>query len=85
MRRTRPPLLCVTALAAAAFVGIGWREHLRLNLTGSMPIGFWRIESVHGAPERGQVVAVCLPAASARLAVERGYVGVGSARIARRR
>ena len=77
MNRSRPPLLCLAAAAAAAFVLAGWRAHLRLNLSGSMPAGLWRIETASTSIEPGQIVSVCLPAWPASMAVERGYIGRG--------
>jgi conjugative transfer signal peptidase TraF len=75
--RRRPPLLCLGALAAASFVLVAWRENVRLNLTGSMPVGLWRIEPVIRAPAKGQVVSVCLSDKEARFALDRGYIAAG--------
>jgi conjugative transfer signal peptidase TraF len=72
-----PPLLCLTALAAATFIAVSWHENVRLNLSGSMPIGFWRVATLGRAPERGQVVSICLPPAEATFALARGYIGGG--------
>ena len=49
---------------------------VRLNLTGSLPIGLYVV--THGPPARGAVVLVCLPEAWAELARSRGYVPNGS-------
>jgi conjugative transfer signal peptidase TraF len=59
-------------LLAAAF---GWVECLRLNLSGSMPIGVYRVSSE--AAVRGAVVLACLPADVAVFARSRGYVPSG--------
>lgn len=77
MKRNRPPLLCLAAISAAILVGVAHDKQVRLNLSGSMPVGFWRIEPMEQAPERGQVVSVCLPVSEARFAIARGYIGRG--------
>lgn len=77
MRRHRPPVFCLGALAAAALVGGGYLGNVRLNTTGSMPIGLWRLAPVTGPLKAGQIVSVCLPAETARDAMERGYIGGG--------
>lgn len=56
-------------VVAGAFGG------LRLNLSGSIPVGLYMIE--RGDPERGSIVLACLPASVSRLAMERGYVRHG--------
>ena len=48
---------------------------LRLNLTGSLPVGFY--VASRGAPVRGALVLACLPPRAAALAKERGYVPHG--------
>jgi conjugative transfer signal peptidase TraF len=59
-------LLAVTRLAG-----------LRLNLTGSLPVGLYVEAS--GEPTRGTLVLVCLPPAVAAFARARGYVPRGGA------
>jgi conjugative transfer signal peptidase TraF len=49
---------------------------VRLNLTGSLPIGLYVV--THGPPTRDAVVLVCLPEAWAELARSRGYVPNGN-------
>lgn len=49
---------------------------VRLNLTGSLPIGLYVVTK--GPPVRGAVVLVCLPEAWAELARSRGYVPNGN-------
>ena len=49
---------------------------LRFNLTGSLPLGFYRVTS--DPPSRGSIVQVCLPGDLADFARERGYLGPGS-------
>jgi conjugative transfer signal peptidase TraF len=48
---------------------------VRLNLTGSLPVGLYAV--THGAPARGSLVLVCLPRAVAEFARDRGYVPRG--------
>jgi len=53
-----------------------WLEGLRINLTGSLPIGLYAV--THGAPAHGALVLVCLPARTAEWARDRGYVPRGA-------
>ena len=64
-----PPVIVVIGLGAAYFVG------LRVNLSGSMPLGVYRLES--GSVTRGSIVLACLPPAPAAFARARGYVPRG--------
>lgn len=50
---------------------------LRLNLTGSLPIGLYRVS--RAAPVREAIVLACLPPAIAAFARARGYVPSGGA------
>ena len=59
----------VVVLAAA------WRVGVRLNLTGSLPVGLY-LESA-GAPTRGSLVLACLPPPVGSFARARGYVPRG--------
>ena len=61
----------VAVVAAASAAG------LKLNLTGSLPVGVYR--AVRGAPTRGALVLVCLPPRVAAFASARGYVPRGGA------
>src|SRR5437867_450014 len=61
-------------LSTAGFVC--WLGGIRLNLTGSMPVGVYRV--VHGKPARGAMVLACLPASVAAFAHDRGYVPNGN-------
>ncbi len=61
----------VAVLAAGRLTG------LRLNLTGSLPVGLY--VAVGGAPARGTLVLVCLPPQIAAFASARGYVPRGGA------
>lgn len=71
--------LVVAAFAAAcATVVVADRAGLRLNVTGSVPIGLYRVAAV--APARltpGVLVAVCLDPTIARVGLERGYLRPG--------
>jgi conjugative transfer signal peptidase TraF len=62
------------ALVAATFVC--WAGGIRLNLTGSMPVGVYRV--VQGRPSHGAMVLACIPTSIARFAHERGYVPNGN-------
>ena len=77
--RVRPRNLRIAALLAGplALLGWCWLVGLRLNLTGSLPVGFYVV--AHGAPEHGSLVLVCLPNATAKWARDRGYVPRGAA------
>ena len=54
---------------------MGWLAGLRLNLTGSLPVGLYVISP--SLPVRGALVLVCLPAKVAEFARARGYVPRG--------
>jgi len=56
-------------------VFMGWLAGLRLNLTGSLPVGLYVISP--SLPVRGALVLVCLPAKVAAFAHARGYVPRG--------
>ncbi len=53
-------------------LGACWLAGLRLNLTGSLPVGLYRI--ARAAPERGTIVLICLPLGVAGFAKARGYL-----------
>lgn len=60
-------------IAALVAVGAAAAGYLRINLSGSMPLGVYAVRP--GATlERGDVVYACLPPAPARVARERGYL-----------
>src|SRR2546425_178435 len=54
---------------------MGWLAGLRLNLTGSLPVGLYVISP--SLPVRGALVLACLPAKVAAFAHARGYVPRG--------
>jgi conjugative transfer signal peptidase TraF len=58
-----------------ALLAAGWFAGLRLNLTGSLPVGLY-LES-RASPVRGAIVLACLPPEVAAFARERGYVPRG--------
>jgi conjugative transfer signal peptidase TraF len=53
----------------------GWLAGLRLNLTGSVPVGLYLTSG--SIPVRGAIVLACLPPAVAAFARDRGYVPRG--------
>jgi conjugative transfer signal peptidase TraF len=63
--------LWLAAAAAASQSGV-W-----INVSPSLPMGIYRTVGAMGAPGRGRIVLVCLPATIARLARRRGYLGRG--------
>ena len=68
--------LALSALAAAA-VMLAAQDHLRLNVSASMPLGFWWVDTTPSF-RTGDAVTVCLPDAVATMARSRGYVGSGT-------
>jgi conjugative transfer signal peptidase TraF len=75
--RRASALVATAMLIAAALAGLA-ALHLTLNLTASMPLGFYRKLAVERAPARGDVVLVCAPEALARFAVARGFLPPGT-------
>lgn len=63
----------IACLAGAGLLG------LRVNLTGSIPVGVYRVIGDASELHHGDVVLACLPDAAADLAHERGYVPRGGA------
>lgn len=58
-----------------ALLGGTWLAGLRLNLTGSMPVGIYT--TARDAPTRGSIVLACLPWDVAMFAKLRGYLPEG--------
>jgi len=56
-------------------LGMGWFAGLRLNLSGSLPVGLY--VTAPSLPVRGALVLACLPATVAAFAHARGYVPRG--------
>jgi conjugative transfer signal peptidase TraF len=73
-RGRRAPAIEVLGSALLVLVAC-WLAGLRLNLTGSLPLGLYR--TVPGPLGRGSLVLVCLPPRVAALARIRGYVPRG--------
>jgi conjugative transfer signal peptidase TraF len=74
--RRQPPLAWWLGSPLALLAGC-WFAGLRLNLTGSLPIGLYLVS--RAAPVRGSLVLACLPPGVAAFAKERGYVPRGGA------
>ena len=68
-------VLCLAALITM-IIGAG-ATGVRVNFTGSMPIGVYRRIAIASRIERGDVVLVCLTDSIAQFAHERGYVPRG--------
>lgn len=62
--------------AALAFVGAGACGLLRVNLSESVPVGFYAVHP-GAAPHRGMLAVACLPDALGREGVARGYLQPG--------
>jgi conjugative transfer signal peptidase TraF len=71
-------LTVVGASIALAVVGLQ-RADLRINFTGSMPIGIYLLSPLPpGAVKRGMIVAACAPSKAAEMGHQRGYLAAGS-------
>ena len=68
-------VLCLAALITM-IIGAG-ATGIRVNFTGSMPVGVYRRIDIASPIERGDVVLVCLTEPVAQFAHERGYVPRG--------
>ncbi|MHB8432290.1 MAG: conjugative transfer signal peptidase TraF [Candidatus Tyrphobacter sp.] len=65
----------VVGIAVIALQG----AHLRVNFTGSMPIGVYSLSPLPpGGVRRGMLVAVCAPVDAAKLGRQRGYLAAGA-------
>ena len=70
-------LTVVGAIIALAVVALQ-RVDLRINFTGSMPIGIYSLSPLpDGSVTRGMLVAACAPARAAELGWQRGYFAFG--------
>ena len=69
-------VLCFAALTATLIVAAA--TGVRVNFTGSMPVGVYRQVAIESKLERGDLVLVCLPAPIAEFAHQRGYVPRGA-------
>ncbi len=63
------------ATGLLAVVVVTWLAGLRVNFSGSMPIGLYRVST--GPPVKGAMVLACLPDTVAVFARTRGYVPSG--------
>jgi conjugative transfer signal peptidase TraF len=68
--------LALTVVVAGCMV-LASKDHVRFNLTDSMPLGVWLVGRTGGELKRGDVVTVCLPTDTASAAFQSGYIGVG--------
>jgi conjugative transfer signal peptidase TraF len=67
----------VVALIAFAVVALQ-RANLRINFTGSMPIGIYYLSPLPlDGVKRGMLVAACAPSRAAEIGRQRGYLGAG--------
>lgn len=74
-RRAAAVLISVT-LTAAIVAGLGYAAGLRVNTTGSIPVGVYRLTD--SPVEKGQYVMFCPPDRPLfREAQKRGYIGAG--------
>lgn len=64
-----------TAIALTGAAVLGLSVVVRLNVSPSAPVGFYR--TVDGSVARGALVVTCVPPAAARVARDRGYLGTG--------
>lgn len=70
-------LIGVVAVIAFAVVALQ-RANLRINFTGSMPIGIYSLSPLpNGGVTRGMLVAACAPARAAETGRQRGYFALG--------
>jgi conjugative transfer signal peptidase TraF len=65
-----------TATGSVALAGLAHRAGVRVNLTGSIPPGLYRV--VDQPAVRGSIVLVCLPKPAADFGRMRGYIPAGS-------
>jgi conjugative transfer signal peptidase TraF len=77
-RRRLRRLLRLLALAALA-IAIAWAWCFRLNLSASLPAGFYLLVPIHlSRPlERGDLVLACPPPSVTEIGRARGYLGFG--------
>lgn len=70
-------LIAVVAVVVFAVVALQ-RANLRINLTGSMPIGIYLLSPLQpNGVKRGMLVAGCGPPRAAQIGRQRGYLGTG--------
>jgi conjugative transfer signal peptidase TraF len=70
-------LIGVVAVSAFAVVGLQ-QANLRMNFTGSMPIGIYALSRLPpGGVKRGMFVVACAPIRAAKIGQRRGYLAAG--------
>jgi len=70
-------LVGVVAVIAFAVVALQ-RADLRINFTGSMPVGIYSLSPLPpAAAKRGMIVAACAPSRAAEIGRQRGYLAAG--------
>ena len=65
------------AVGVGLVMGGSYAGGLRCNLTPSMPMGVWRVQSSQGPVRRGDIVTLCPEPAAASLGRNRGYLAGG--------
>lgn len=74
--RRRSSTLFLTAAVAGCMIYVA-QDHVRFNVTDSMPLGLWLVSGQSGELRRGDAVTVCLPTDTAQAAYRNGYIGMG--------
>src|SRR5579863_6538019 len=70
-------LTLVAAIIMVAIVTVQ-RDAVRINFTGSMPIGIYLLSPLPtDGVKRGMLVAACAPNIAAKIGRQRGYLGAG--------
>ncbi|WP_223479473.1 conjugative transfer signal peptidase TraF [Oricola indica] len=78
IRRRRIAIVAALVAVPVALFAVGYGARLRVNLSPSYPLGFWRIHVLHRDVRVGDLVFICPPqTATFDLAFERGYIRPG--------
>jgi conjugative transfer signal peptidase TraF len=75
----KSPAISLLTVISITFISFANNLPFRINLTGSMPRGIYRLTS-SAEVHRGDFVIVCLPDRLASFALQRGYLRAGSCR-----
>jgi conjugative transfer signal peptidase TraF len=75
MKRGKTTLVLAAVVAGCMVLAV--KDHVRFNLTDSMPLGVWLVTPIPVELKRGDIVTVCLPTTSASAAFRNGYIGTG--------
>jgi conjugative transfer signal peptidase TraF len=75
--KRRALVVALFSLATASGLNALQMTGIRINITDSMPHGFYQVRSLFRPPRRGDTVAVCPPSRAASLGRDRGYLGPG--------